>query len=61
MIEDIPAIGPVTAAVRLPAPPRRVYDALTGKDVAWTTKADGAIEVTIPSLHIHTALVFDGS
>jgi hypothetical protein len=61
MIEDIPAIGPVTASVRLPSPPRRVYDALTGKDVAWRTNADGAIEVTLPALHIHTALVFDGS
>ena len=31
MIEDLPAIGPVTARVRLPAMPRRVFDAITGE------------------------------
>jgi hypothetical protein len=61
MIEDVPTLGPVTATVRLPAAPRRVYDALSGKEVAWTTSAAGAYEVTLPSLHIHAALVFDGS
>ena len=61
MIEDVPTLGPVSAAVRLPATPGRVYDALTGADVAWTSRADGAIEVTLPSLRIHAALVFDGA
>ena len=61
MIEDIPTLGPVTAAVRLPAPPRRVYDALSGADVVWSTRPDGAIEVKLPSLHIHAAVVFDGA
>ena len=60
MIEDIPAIGPVTARLRLPQDPSRVYDALTGQDVAWS-KSDGQVEVTIPRLHIHTALVFEGT
>jgi hypothetical protein len=61
MIEDIPTLGQVTAAVRLPATPRRVYDALSGEDVAWSARPDGAVEVTLPSLRIHTALVFDGA
>lgn len=61
MIEDVPTLGPVTATVRLPAAPRRVYDALSGKEVAWTTRGAGAYEVTLPSLHIHAALVFEGS
>ncbi len=61
MIEDIPTLGPVTAAVRLPSPPRRVYDALSGREIASRTRDDGAIEVTLPSLHIHAALVFDGA
>ncbi|MDR3475759.1 MAG: alpha-L-fucosidase [Devosia sp.] len=61
MIEDIPTLGQVTARVRLPATPHRVYDALSGADVAWAAGPDGAIEVTLPSLHIHTALVFDGA
>jgi hypothetical protein len=59
MIEDVPAIGPVTATVRLPAAPARVYDALSGEAVEWTPAADGAVKVTIPSLRIHTALVFE--
>jgi len=61
MIEDIPTLGPVTAAVRLPSTPRRVYDALSGEEVAWAARDDGAIEVTIPSLRIHTALVFEAA
>ncbi|MDB5539309.1 MAG: hypothetical protein JWQ89_1036 [Devosia sp.] len=60
MIEDIPTLGPVTASVRLPRSPSRVYDALTGKDVPFSNGGD-RVEVTLPSLHIHSALVFEGS
>jgi hypothetical protein len=61
MIEDIPAIGPVSARVRLPKPPARVYDALTGSDIAWSPGDDGTVEVRVPQLHIHAALVFEGT
>ena len=61
MIEDVPAIGPVTAAVRLPATPTRAFEALTGKEVSFVTRPDGAIEVTLPRLHIHSAVVFENS
>jgi hypothetical protein len=61
MIEDIPSIGPVTAKVRLPSTPSRVYDALTGTDVAWNTEDDGTVSVTVPRLRIHTAVVFEGT
>jgi hypothetical protein len=61
MIEDIPAIGPVSATVRLPNPPTRVYDALSGEDVAWNEAGQGAYRVAVPSLRIHTAIVFEGS
>lgn len=61
MIEDIPAIGPVSARVRLSSPPARVYDAVTGADVAWNRRDDGTVEVTVPRLHIHAALVFEGT
>ena len=61
MIEDIPAIGPVSARVRLPRAPARVYDAMTGADVAWSRSDDGTVEVTVPRLHIHAALVFEGT
>ena len=61
MIEDVPAIGPVSAQLRLPATPSRVYDALSGEDVAWSKLASGQIEVTVPRFRIHTALVFEGT
>ena len=61
MIEDVQPIGPVTASVRLPRQPSRVYDALTGADVDWQATADGRIAVTIPRLRIHSAIVFEGT
>jgi hypothetical protein len=60
MIEDIPTLGPVTASVRLPRTPARVYDALTGEDVPFTNGGD-RVEVRLPSLRIHAALVFEGT
>ena len=60
MIEDIPAIGPVTARVRLPRAPTRVYEATSGRDLPWTSGPDG-VEVILPRLHIHAAVVFDGT
>jgi hypothetical protein len=60
MIEDIPTLGSITASVRLPQTPRRVYDALTGQEIAF--RVDGQrVEVTVPSLRIHAALVFEGT
>jgi hypothetical protein len=61
MIEDIPAIGPVTTTVRLPRTPTRVYDALTGADVSWSNGKGHEVKVTVPRLHVHTALVFENS
>lgn len=60
MIEDIPTLGSITASVRLPRSPTRVYDALSGEDIAF--RVDGQrVEVTVPSLRIHAALVFEGT
>lgn len=61
MIEDIPAIGPVRASIRLPTPPGRVYDALTGEEIAWSNGDLGTVTVTVPRLHIHAAVVFEGT
>ena len=55
MIEDIPALGPFTARLRLPQPPSRVHDG--SRDLAFATLADGRIEVTVPGLHIHAMVV----
>ena len=60
MIEDIPAIGPVAVKVRLPAP-ARVYDAASGASVDWRLDAEGQIALTLPRLHIHTAVVFEAA
>ncbi|MGF6771844.1 hypothetical protein P3T18_004331 [Paraburkholderia sp. GAS199] len=59
IIEDIPAIGPVSVKVRLPEKPVRTYDALSGISLDWTLADDGAMLVTVPRVHIHTALVFE--
>jgi hypothetical protein len=59
MIEDIPAIGPVSAVVRLPHPPKRAYEAVTGQDVAFKELGDGTYGVTLDRLHIHAAIVFE--
>ena len=61
MIEDIPALASLEVNVRLPAKPRRVFDALSGQDVAWRQTPDGRIGITLPSVHIHAAVVFEGA
>ena len=60
MIEDIPTLGPVTASVRLPKAPTRVYDAMTGADVPFTNGGN-RVEVKLPGLRIHSAIVFEGT
>jgi hypothetical protein len=59
MIEDIPAIGPVSAKVRLPAAPKRAYEAVSGQPLEVTDFGDGQYGVTLPSLRIHAAVVFE--
>lgn len=61
MIEDIPALGQVSATIRLPNPPTRVYDVLTGEDVAWSEGEGGTVQVTLPRLHIHAAVALEGT
>jgi hypothetical protein len=60
MIEDLPTLGPVAASVRLPTAPARVYDAMTGADLPFAYEG-GRASVTVPSLRIHSAVVFEGS
>ncbi len=61
MIEDIPALAAVDASVKLPAAPKRVFDALTGEEIAWKQEAGGRVTITLPSLHIHRVIVFEGT
>jgi hypothetical protein len=60
MIEDLPTLGQVNASVRLDTAPSRVYDALTGTDIPFTY-AGGRASITVPSLRIHSAVVFEGT
>ncbi|MBP0589531.1 beta-galactosidase trimerization domain-containing protein [Paraburkholderia sp. LEh10] len=59
IIEDIPAIGPISATVRLPRVPTRSYDALSGESFDWTLTADGAVQITVPRMRIHAAVAFE--
>ena len=61
MIEDIPALGPVSATVRLPMAPTRVFDTTSQQAVDWVDNGNGSYTVTLPGLHIHRAVVFDGT
>ncbi|MEO8683987.1 MAG: hypothetical protein ABI414_04010 [Devosia sp.] len=59
MIEDIPAIGPVTAKVRLPRAPSRAFEAISGEPVAVADLGGGQYAVTLDRLRIHAAVVFE--
>ncbi|UXN69945.1 hypothetical protein N8A98_22510 [Devosia neptuniae] len=59
MIEDIPAIGPVSAAVRLPSRPARAYEAVSGQNLEVQDLGDGTYGVTLDRLRIHAAIVFE--
>lgn len=59
MIEDIPAIGPVTASVRLPQAPVRAFEAISGASLPITDTGDGCYAVTLNRLRIHAAVVFE--
>jgi len=61
MIEDIQAIGPVRTSVRLPRPPSRAYDAISGAEIAVEDAGNGYYAVTLPSMRIHAAIVFEGT
>ncbi|MBS1165115.1 MAG: hypothetical protein H6R00_1140 [Proteobacteria bacterium] len=60
MIEDIAALGPVSFSLRCLGEPKAVYDAVTGERFAWTRSEGGTIEVALPGLRIHRAIVIDG-
>ncbi|MBS3848317.1 alpha-L-fucosidase [Devosia sp. BSSL-BM10] len=59
MIEDIPAIGPVSVRVRLQERPGRAYEALSGAELPITDFGDGYYGVSVEKLKIHTAVVFE--
>ena len=60
MIEDIPTLGASSATVRLGRSPRRVYDALTNEDLPFSQTDSDHVTVSVPSLRVHRAIVFEG-
>ncbi len=61
MIEDVPAIGPISATVRLPKTPSKCYDAISGDAVRCVSGNDGSYTITVSRLHMHAAIVFEGT
>ena len=54
-IDEIPEAGPVTVSIAAPGRPQKVERLLEGGPLSWTY-AKGRISITIPSVHIHTAI-----
>jgi len=57
-VESIPTIGPIEVRVRLPEEPASVSWQPDGDELERTW-ADGVLTVTVPSLHIHGAIVLE--
>ena len=55
IIEDIPVLGPSRTSIRLEGE-WSAHDALSGEQFA-AKSCDGRLEVDVPSLHIHRAIV----
>jgi hypothetical protein len=54
----IPAVGPIEVRMRLSEKPKRVRRVPDGGRLKWTWK-EGALSLTLPSVHIHTVLVVE--
>lgn len=55
-VERIPAVGPLTLRLRLPAEPSQVTWEPDGTVLPWSWR-DGVLETTVPRLHLHGAVV----
>jgi len=59
-IDEIPPVGPVTITIRTPARPRSVRLAFEKGKIRWK-HAGRKLLVTVPSVHIHAAVVIEGA
>ena len=57
-VDEIPVIGPITALLRLPAPPR-VVTLEPGAEPVTSAWADGVLTVTLPRLAIHRCIAIE--
>jgi hypothetical protein len=60
-IDEIPAVGPVTVCWRGVERPRRVRQALEQTALTWQHRGgrQGTLRITVPSVHIHSAVVIE--
>lgn len=58
IVDFIPAVGPLTVRLRLDVAPSSVALVPADVDIAHTW-SDGALTVTLPSLHIHNVIVIE--
>ena len=56
--DEIPPVGPLDVALRLPAPPTRIVRQPAGEALPFTMR-DGRAVVTLPRLEIHDVLVVE--
>ena len=57
---EIPTTGPVTVRLRLPAKPQKIDLAFEEGELTWKyISGEGLLEVEIPRVHIHAALVVE--
>ncbi len=54
----IPCVGPIHARLRVPQRPKRVLFEPEGRSLQWSWQAN-ELSVTVPSLHIHGAVVIE--
>ncbi len=58
VVDFIPAVGPITMRIRTNGKPKRVEWSPEDAPASWTWR-DGAVEVILPSLHVHGVVVLD--
>lgn len=58
IIDDIPSVGPINVTIKLPAQPKAVRWVPDEGAPKWSW-ANGVLSATLPSLHIHGALVVE--
>jgi hypothetical protein len=57
-IDEIPRVGPVTVTIKTENKPQKVNLAFEKIDITWNYSS-GKLTISIPSVHIHAAVVVE--
>jgi hypothetical protein len=60
IIEDIPQVHNIRCTVALPCWPTDVHLAPSGEKLPWQKQDFGRVTITVPKVHIHQMVVFEG-